>query len=86
MFVIKATAKIANPGFSTKQIHTVSASQQSNMAILEAPPQSPQGGRVSLGLIGIMGLIGLLCLMGEPFGSPQGGDEVIVHYSLFIIH
>jgi hypothetical protein len=32
MFVIKATAKIANPGFSTKQIHTVSASQQSNMA------------------------------------------------------
>ena len=45
----------------------------------------PRGGRVSLGLIGLMGLIGLISLIVEPYGSPKG-EEVFVHYSLFIIH
>ena len=56
---------------------------------MAAPLSPPKGGGVGfMGLISLMGLIGLISLMGEP-QSPkvtQEGEEVIIHYSLFIIH
>ena len=38
----------------------------------------PEGGRVSLGLIGLIRIIGLICLMRRPYGPlPWGGVGVM---------